>query len=122
MSEWQQGRYDALARKWLALAERRQAHLIELRSSGRWKRYLTEIELDEQLREVDLARGRFARILGLEPPNVMLEAAPTPSEAVIVPLTAAEAVARSQSPFLSAVEAALSAAAELQESAEKSAA
>jgi len=120
MSARQQGRYDDLARKWLALAERRHAHLIELRSSGRWKHYFSDSELDAQLYEVDLARGRFAKILGLEPP--IAAPAPAPTETVVVPLTAAEAVARSQAAFNSAIESALSAAAELQESAEKSAA
>jgi hypothetical protein len=120
MSARQEGGYHALARKWLALAERRHAHLIELRASGRWKHYFSESELDVQLREVDLARGRFANILGLEPPNVALVSAP--SAAVIVPLADAEVVARSQSSYISAIEAALNAAAELQESAEKSAA
>jgi hypothetical protein len=54
--------YDTVARKWLALAERRMAHLVELRNSGRWKHYFTESELAEQLREVYLARERFAKV------------------------------------------------------------
>jgi hypothetical protein len=127
MSEWQPGRYDDMARKWLALAERRRAHLIELRSSGRWKHYIAESELDAQLLELDLARGRFAKILGLkipglELPNAAPETAAEPAEAVVVSLESTEAVARSQPHLSAAIEAALSAALALQESAEKSAA
>ncbi|MGD0024430.1 MAG: hypothetical protein ABSC37_07360 [Xanthobacteraceae bacterium] len=63
----QAGPYDSVARKWLALAERRKAHLIELRESGRWKHYYTEAELDEELRGINLARDRFAKIVGVAP-------------------------------------------------------
>jgi hypothetical protein len=57
--------YDSVARKWLALAERRKAHLIELRESGRWKHYFTESELNNELHEVNLARDRFAKVAGI---------------------------------------------------------
>ncbi|MFY9991048.1 MAG: TIGR03809 family protein [Rhodoplanes sp.] len=44
-------------RKWLALAERRKAHLVELYQSGRWRLYYTEADfisrLREAIREVD---------------------------------------------------------------------
>lgn len=38
-------------RKWLALAQRRKAHLVDLYESGRWRLYYTEAELINHLRE-----------------------------------------------------------------------
>ena len=69
MSARQAGPYDSLARKWLALAERRRAFLIALRDSGRWQdfHYSGAAELEAQLREIDLACERFASIAGPEP-------------------------------------------------------
>ena len=119
MSEQQQGPYDSLARKWLAVAERRHAHLIELRSSGRWKHYFTESELDAQLREVNLARDRFAKVAGNGPATSGARAADSGD---VVPLHGGEAAVRSASLMDAAIAAALNAAAALQESAEKSAA
>lgn len=120
MSARQQGPYDTLARKWLALAERRQAHLIALRDSGRWKRYFTQSELDQELREVKLACNRFAGIAGLEFQGGA--AAPADPGRAFVPFPAGESVSRSGSTMEAAIEATLSAAAALQESAEQSAA
>jgi hypothetical protein len=37
--------YGDVARKWLALTERRYAHLAELSKSGRWKHYYTPPQL-----------------------------------------------------------------------------
>jgi DNA-binding transcriptional ArsR family regulator len=67
MSARQQGPYDTIARKWLALAERRRAHLIELRDSGRWKRYYRKGDLAEELLVLELACRRFAEVAGSEP-------------------------------------------------------
>ena len=67
MSARQQGPYDTIARKWLALAERRRAHLIELRDSGRWQRYYTKGDLEDELFVLELACQRFANVAGLEP-------------------------------------------------------
>jgi hypothetical protein len=67
MSARQPGPYDAIARKWLALAERRKAHLLELRTSGRWRHYFTEAELDGELRDINVARDQWAKIAGVEP-------------------------------------------------------
>jgi uncharacterized repeat protein (TIGR03809 family) len=33
---------DEISRKWLRLAERRVAHMVELYRSGRWQRYYTK--------------------------------------------------------------------------------
>jgi len=120
MSERQQGPYDGVARKWLALAERRLAHLIELRDSGRWKHYFTESELDAELREVNLARDRFAKVAGVEPQAGAT--APADRGPILAPPPAGASVSRSGPPLESAIEAVLSAAAALQESATQSAA
>jgi len=64
MSARQNGPYDSIARKWLALAERRKAHLIELRENGRWERYFTIAQLADELDEIDVACNRFAVIAG----------------------------------------------------------
>jgi hypothetical protein len=66
MSSRQAGPYDNIARKWLALAERRQAHFIELCSSGRWKHYYTQAELEDEMRKVNDICDRWAKIAGLE--------------------------------------------------------
>jgi len=65
MSERQQGPYDSIARKWLALAERRQAHFIELVDSGRWRHYFTPDGLNAEMRKAALLRDQWARIAGL---------------------------------------------------------
>jgi hypothetical protein len=76
MSARQQGPYDSIARKWLALAERRRTHLIELRDSGRWQRYYAKGNLAGELWELELACQRFAEVAGLEPePELEAEAA-----------------------------------------------
>ena len=54
MSERQQGPYDSIARKWLALAERRQAHFIELVDSGRSRHYFTPEVLNAEMRKAAL--------------------------------------------------------------------
>ena len=58
--------FDAVARDWLALVERRQAHLIELFETGRWTHYFTEAEFLAQLRATNLAYDRFAEVAGLQ--------------------------------------------------------
>jgi hypothetical protein len=68
MSARQTRPYDSIARKWLALAERRRAYLIALRDSGRWRdyHYSSAAELDFQVREIDVVCARFADIAGPE--------------------------------------------------------
>ena len=65
MSERQPGPYDSVARKWHALAERRRAHVVELRETGRWRHYYTAEELLNALREAVNMRDAWARIAGL---------------------------------------------------------
>jgi uncharacterized repeat protein (TIGR03809 family) len=79
MSARQSGPYHNIARKWLALAERRMAHLIELYNNGRWTRYFTERELAEQLQEMTIVCDRFARIAGMASPAADSSRAPPPS-------------------------------------------
>ena len=59
------GPYTSVARKWLALAERRQAHFVELSDSGRWKHYFTPIELDLEIRKAAALRDQWARLAGI---------------------------------------------------------
>lgn len=62
MSARQNGPYDSIASKWLALAERRKAHLIELKQNGRWERYYTDGQFAEELDELEAACKRLARL------------------------------------------------------------
>jgi hypothetical protein len=65
MSERQPRPYDDIARKWHALAERRRAHVVELRDSGRWRHYYTWDGLLEALREAVATRDTWAKLAGL---------------------------------------------------------
>jgi uncharacterized repeat protein (TIGR03809 family) len=65
MSAGHAGQYTSVARKWLALAERRRRHVIELRESGRWRHYYTPEEFLEALREAVRSRDEWARLAGL---------------------------------------------------------
>ena len=53
---------DRAAQKWRALAERRQAHFVELYQSGRWKHYYTDEEFVARMREAMVAVNRWAQI------------------------------------------------------------
>jgi uncharacterized repeat protein (TIGR03809 family) len=64
MSERQKGPYDSIARRWLALVERRQEHFIELCDTGRWRHYYTEAEFLTEMRKVLDVRDRWAMIAG----------------------------------------------------------
>jgi hypothetical protein len=66
MSARQPSPYDSVSRKWLALAERRRVHVVELRESGRWKHYYSPEEFIEALREAISSRDKWARLAGLE--------------------------------------------------------
>jgi hypothetical protein len=65
MSEGQAGPYDSVARKWLALAERRQAHFVELVDTGRWRHYFSRDELDLEMRKAAALRDQWARLAGV---------------------------------------------------------
>ncbi|MGA2893440.1 MAG: TIGR03809 family protein [Xanthobacteraceae bacterium] len=65
MSERQTGPYDSIARRWLALVERRQEHLIELCDTGRWRHYYTHAGFLAEMRKVLGLRDEWAAIAGL---------------------------------------------------------
>jgi uncharacterized repeat protein (TIGR03809 family) len=65
MSGRQPSPYDSVARKWRVLAERRRAHVIELRESGRWKHYYTAEELLDALRDAVTMRDAWAKLAGV---------------------------------------------------------
>jgi len=65
MSEPQYGRYDGIARRWLALIERRQEHFLDLCDTGRWRHYFTEAEFLDEMRKVLRVRDQWAAIAGV---------------------------------------------------------
>ncbi len=67
MSEPQDRRYDSIARRWLALVERRQEHFIELADTGRWRHYYTQTGFIDEMRKVLHVRDQWAAIAGLPP-------------------------------------------------------
>ena len=64
MSGRDQGPYDAIARKWLALVERRQENFIDLCNTGRWRHYYTKAEFLDEMRKVLHLRNRWAALSG----------------------------------------------------------
>jgi uncharacterized repeat protein (TIGR03809 family) len=65
MSERQDSPYDSIARRWLALVERRQEHFIELCDTGRWRHYYTQAEFLDEMRKVLRVREQWASIAGV---------------------------------------------------------
>ena len=65
MSPRQPGPYDSVARKWLALAERRRAHFGELSGTGRWRHYFTAAELEQEILKADALCARWAGNIGI---------------------------------------------------------
>jgi hypothetical protein len=63
-------RFDQIARKWHALAQRRLAHVRELEHSGRWKHFYSAEQFGSYLHETErvaalwerLAAGKFAAL------------------------------------------------------------
>lgn len=76
MSARQASPYGGLACKWLALAERRKAHLLAILESGRWRRHVTDGQLEDQLCELEFICYRFAEIAGAEIAGTARAAAP----------------------------------------------
>jgi hypothetical protein len=64
MSERVQGPYDCIARKWLALIERRQENFIDLCNTGRWRHYYTKAEFLEEMKKVLRLRDQWAALAG----------------------------------------------------------
>ena len=74
MPERQSGPYDSVARKWLALMERRRQHFAELCDSGRWRHYYSQEGLLEELRKVVAVRDQWALLVGETPAQEKLPA------------------------------------------------
>jgi len=62
MSARQPGPYDSVARKWLALAERRKASFVLLLETGRWRHYYTSAQLETETRKAEELCARWASI------------------------------------------------------------
>jgi uncharacterized repeat protein (TIGR03809 family) len=73
MSERQAGPYDNVARRWLALAERRQAHFIELADSGRWRHYFSRDQFRAEVRKAAALRDQWARLADVPTDGEALE-------------------------------------------------
>jgi hypothetical protein len=69
MSEGHRGPYDSVARRWLALVERRQENFIELCDTGRWRHYYTHDEFLIEMRKVLRLRDQWAAIVGVPATN-----------------------------------------------------
>jgi uncharacterized repeat protein (TIGR03809 family) len=67
---------DAVAQKWRRLAEQRRAHFVELFHSGRWKRYYTEEQYLERMREAIRLAERWAMIAPPPPEEIAPAIAP----------------------------------------------
>ena len=65
MSGQEQGTYDGIARRWLALIERRQENFIDLCNTGRWRHYYTKAEFLEEMRKVLRLRDHWAELAGV---------------------------------------------------------
>lgn len=66
MSEPQYGRYDGIARRWLALIERRQENFLDLCDTGRWRHYYTEAQFLDEMRKVLRIREQWAALAGVQ--------------------------------------------------------
>jgi hypothetical protein len=64
MSGREQGTYDNIARRWLALIERRQENFIDLCNTGRWRHYYTKAEFLTEMRKVLRLRDQWAELAG----------------------------------------------------------
>jgi len=75
MSEPRPGPLDEVARKWLALTERRLAWFVNVSESRRWQHYYTRAELLAQMREAERVRDEWTKLV-LEPPPGAAPSAP----------------------------------------------
>jgi uncharacterized repeat protein (TIGR03809 family) len=60
-------RFDKIAEKWHALAQRRLAYIRELERSGRWKRYYTEELYALYLRDAERAVMLWSTLATVRP-------------------------------------------------------
>ncbi|MCX7312753.1 MAG: hypothetical protein NTV56_13770 [Alphaproteobacteria bacterium] len=75
-------KWERLALKWRALAERRRAHHLDLYKSGRWKHYYTDEEFLVEMSKAVAMAERWAKI------------APLPEEREAAPVRVAASVER----------------------------
>ena len=71
---------DGVAQKWRALAERRRAHFVELYDSGRWKRYYSEEQFINHMREAIRLTERWIEIAPRAADEVFAEQARAAAE------------------------------------------
>ena len=95
MSERQTGPYHGIARKWLALVERRQENFIDLCETGRWRHYYTQAEFLEEMRKVLRLRDQWAVIAGVPVSDHIFDEAMLKRRSAAVPAQA-HAQARAQ--------------------------
>jgi hypothetical protein len=69
-------RFDKIAEKWHALAQRRLAYIGELDRSGRWKWYYAEEEFKLQRRAAERAVALWAELAGRRSGNGKSEIQP----------------------------------------------
>ena len=60
-------RFDKIAEKWYALAQRRLSHIRELERSGRWKRYYTDEQFAAKLQDAERATALWAKLASYQP-------------------------------------------------------
>jgi uncharacterized repeat protein (TIGR03809 family) len=60
-------RFDKIAEKWYALAQRRLSHIRELERSGRWKRYYTDEQFAAKLQDAERAAALWAKLASYQP-------------------------------------------------------
>jgi len=60
-------RFDKIAEKWHALAQRRLAYISELDRSGRWKWYYAEEQFKLRKRDAERAAALWATLAGKQP-------------------------------------------------------
>jgi uncharacterized repeat protein (TIGR03809 family) len=78
-----------VAKRWLALAEQRRAHLTELYDTGRWQHYYTEAELIERMREAIMLEETWAKLAypdGMPATETAKEPDPIPEDEFLVEL------------------------------------
>jgi hypothetical protein len=62
-----EARFDKIAGKWHALAQRRLAHIRELERSGRWQWYYTDEEFASRLGEAERVVLLWAKLASFQP-------------------------------------------------------
>ena len=64
-----EARYQRTLERWQALAEHRLAHMTQLYDSGRWRRYFSEAQFVDVLREARAGVEKWRKIAGRQSPT-----------------------------------------------------